>query len=72
MATIVREYVTINGKVFPIDTDTQQKIAARKLSAAGINSVEVYRVGVGKTHLVLLADTDVDPVANGTRHDPPA
>jgi hypothetical protein len=67
MPTMIREYVMIGKRLFPVDTDTQQKIAARRLSAAGINSAEVHRVGVGKTHLVLLADTDVDPVANGTK-----
>lgn len=61
----MNEFIMIHGKWWPVDTDTQQKIAARELSKVGINQAEVWRGDV-RTHLVLLADTDVDPVANGT------
>ena len=61
-----REYVLIAGKQYACDTDTQQKVAASALSAAGINGARVFRNGIS-THLILLADTNVDPVANGTK-----
>ena len=59
------EYVIITGLVYPVDTDTQQKIASMALSKAGINGARVWRHGVS-TNLLLLADTDVDPKENGT------
>lgn len=65
-SSMIRECVIIGGKIYPVETDTQEKLASRKLSEAGINSARVWRSGV-ETRLVLLADTDVDPLENGTR-----
>jgi hypothetical protein len=58
------EYAIISGMVFPLDTDTQQKIASRELSRVGINSTRIWRNGIG-TNRLLLADTNVDPTENG-------
>lgn len=78
----VTEYVIIAGETLPVSTEDEISAAERALSEAGINQTHVWRSphplewirengdpdGV-ETDLVLLADTNVDPVANGT--EPP-
>lgn len=59
------EYVLIQGVEYPVDTEEQQTAASAALSAAGINSTRVWKDGVS-TERLILADTDVDPVENGT------
>jgi hypothetical protein len=73
------EYVVIDGRTLPVNTVPEIALATRALTEAGINSTEVWRSphdlewirengdpdGV-KTGHVLLADSDVDPVENGT------
>lgn len=77
-------FAYIGNRRYPLNTDTQQKIAARELSRIGVNSVEVWKnvrqvyccfqgMTPGaqpddiRTHFVMLADTDVNPLENGTR-----
>lgn len=75
----MNEYVVIDGSTLPVNTESEIKVAASALSVAGVNSTAVWRSphtlewieengdpdGV-KTGHVLLADSDVDPVENGT------
>lgn len=66
LSVLACEYVWIDGIARPVNTEEQQTAASRMLSEAGINSAVVWRNGE-RTHLILLADSDVDPVANGTK-----
>ncbi len=74
------EYVVIAGETLPVNTEAECKVACAALSAAGVNSAEVWRSPLAsieyivdsgdpdavKTGHILLADSDVDPVENGT------
>jgi len=74
------EYIVINGETHAVNTESEIKAACRALSAAGINSAPVWRSPLAsieyirengdpdafKTSQVVLADSDVDPVENGT------
>ena len=74
------EYVMIDGVAMPVNTESEIKAAARAMSEAGVNSTDVWRSPLAsieyivengdpdavKTGQVVLADTDVDPVENGT------
>lgn len=76
---MITEYVVIGGQTWPVGSTDEIAAAESALTDAGVNSANVWRSphslewirengdpdGV-QTHLVLLADTDVDPVANGT------
>lgn len=62
------ETVFIDGKTYRVDTEKQQRMASAALSAAGINSVVIHRDGE-PTERLLLADSNVDPVENGTARD---
>jgi hypothetical protein len=59
------EFVAIKGVAWPVNTPLEIERATRELSKAGVNSVHVWKAY--QTGHVLLADSNVDPVANGTR-----
>lgn len=59
------EYVMIGGKQYPIDTSEEIIAASRAMSAAGVNKLEILSNDV-PTGRFVLADSDVDPVENGT------
>jgi hypothetical protein len=73
------EYVVINGVTHAVNTESEIKAATSALTAAGVNSADVWRSprtledllengdpDAVKTGQVVLADGDVDPVENGT------
>jgi hypothetical protein len=59
------EYVMIDGKQYPLDTSEEIIAASRAMSAAGVNKLEILSNDV-PTGRFVLADSDVDPVENGT------
>lgn len=63
---VKHRFVLIQGQSYPLDTKAQQRVASRKLSEVGYNSARVWCNGVS-TQDLLLADSDVDPVENGTK-----
>ncbi|RPJ39929.1 MAG: hypothetical protein EHM35_01005 [Planctomycetaceae bacterium] len=76
------EYVVINGVTHAVNTESEIKAAASALTAAGVNSADVWRSprtledllengdpDAVKTGQVVLADSDVDSVENGTQPD---
>ncbi len=79
------EYVVIDGATLPVNTVDEIAAAAHALTLAGVNQTEVWATPHALDWIaehgdpdgvlngrVLLADTDVDPVANGTAPDPDA
>lgn len=76
---MITEYIVIGEETLPVGTPAEIDAACDALADAGVNSAHVWRSphpidwirengdpdGV-RTHLVVLASRDVDPVANGT------
>ncbi len=76
---MITEYIVIGEETLPVGTPAEIDAACDALAGAGINSANVWRSphaldwirehgdpdGV-RTHHVVLASRNVDPVANGT------
>lgn len=76
-------YIVVNDRTYSVETAEQIETAGRALSEAGINSAPVWASphaldwieengdpDAVETSSVVLADTDIDPIANGTRVAP--
>ena len=75
---MITEYIVIGEETLPVGSPKEIDAACNALADAGVNSASVWRSphpldrirehgdpdGV-KTHLVVLASRNVDPVANG-------